>query len=112
MIDILATYREEKNSSRVIELPNEFFDKADGILVRLKAERPETDVEAELIKQEVNSSNRALEMLSDLRIKKVLKGAIADAYRSKPEHSYDKFTTKERALYENIVSGIKGIKGQ
>jgi len=78
----------------------------------MQAEEAEGDLEEELKAQNVNSSGRALVLLSDLRLKKVLKGAIADAYRVKPEHGRDFFTGKERKLYENIVQGIKEIKGK
>lgn len=111
MIDILATYREEKNNAKLIELPDGFFDMAKDYLGSLQAETSDTDFEEELRSQDINSSSRALEMLSDLRLKKILKGAIADAYRKEPVHGKDHFTSKELKLYVDIVKGIKEIKG-
>lgn len=110
MIDILATYRAEKGDSKLIELPENFFTQAQEAIQIMQAEETDTELERELMAQDINSSKRAIELLSDLRIKKILKGAIADAYRAKPEHDRDFFTAKERGLYEAIVGGIKEIK--
>jgi len=112
MIDILATYREEKNNAKLVELPDGFFDQATQAIAKMQAEEANGDLEEELKAQNINSAGKALVMLSDIRIKKVLKGAIADAYRAKPEHGRDFFTGKEKILYANIVSGIREIKGR
>jgi len=111
MIDILATYREEKNNAKLVELPPGFFDLADQAIKDMQAEEIGGEFGADIKAQNINSSSRSLEMLSDLRLKKVLKGAIADAYREEPQHGKDHFTSKELILYRNIVSGIKEIKG-
>ena len=111
MIDIQATYHQEKNNSKLVELPPGFFDQADQALHEMQSEELDGEFGSEIKAQNIQSSSRALELLSDLRLKKVLKGAIADAYRAKPEHGKDFFTSKELILYRNIVSGIKEIKG-
>ena len=110
-IDIVKTYRKEKDSHKLLELPPGWFDQADESIRLMQSEQPGSDLEADLGRQEILSAIRSLELLSDLRIKKVLKGAIADAYRKEPEHGNDFFTDKESKLYKNIVAGIKEIKG-
>lgn len=110
MINILATYREEKNNQKLVELPDKFFDLADQSLHEMQSEEIEGEFAEDIKAQNINSASRALEMLSDIRIKKILKGAIADAYREEPQHGKDFFTEKERRLYGAIVSGIREIK--
>lgn len=112
MIDIIATYREEKNNPKLVELPPGFFDLADQALHEMQSEEMEGEFGQEIKAQNIQSASRSLETLSDIRIKKILKGAIADAYREKPEHDKDFFTSKEKVLYANIVSGIREIKGR
>jgi DNA replication initiation complex subunit (GINS family) len=111
VIDILSTYREEKNNPKLTELPPGFFDLADQALHDMQSEDIDGEFGQAVKAQNIKSSARSLEMLSDIRLKKVLKGAIADAYREKPEHGKDFFTSKEKILYANIVSGIREIKG-
>lgn len=110
MIDILATYREEKNNAKLVELPENFFHLADQAIHEMQEEELDGEFGLEIKAQNIQSASRSLEMLSDIRIKKILKGAIADAYREKPEHHKDFFTSKEKVLYANIVSGIREIK--
>lgn len=109
-IDIQKTYRQEKDAHALIDLPSGWFDQAQGFIQQMQSEQPESDLEADLGRQEIQAAIRALELLSDLRIKKVLKGAIADAYRKEPEHGADHFTSKEKKLYGDIVAGIREIK--
>jgi len=104
-IDIVKTYRQEKGSHALIELPPGWFDLAQESIREMQLE------DGGLISQEALSAIRSLELLSDLRIHKVLKGAISDAYRKDPMHENDFFTAKEARLYRNIVSGIREIRG-
>ena len=109
-IDILKTYRLEKDAHALIDLPSGWFDQAQGFIQQMQSEQPESDLEADLREQEIKSSLMALNLLSDLRIKKVLKGAIADAYRKEPQHGNDHFTSKEKKLYGDIIAGIREIR--
>ena len=108
-MDLLKTYRDEKASHNLIELPDDFFDQARVELDRLNGPI-ETEIESVLMQQELKSSIRALNALSDLRINKVLKGAIADAYRKTPEHALDKMLPREKKLYQAVVDEIKEVK--
>jgi DNA replication initiation complex subunit (GINS family) len=104
-MDIFKIHRSEKDSHSLIELPEGFFDSMqDDFKGRMQTDTDPIGREALL------NEMHLLNMLSDLRIKKILKGAIADAYRQEPQHDKDNMTHKERVLYDSIVAGIRDLK--
>jgi DNA replication initiation complex subunit (GINS family) len=104
--------RAEKNDLRLLELPKNFFVQVKYDISILEVSlKTAHENDADIIEQNIITAKRSLTNLIDLRIKKVIKSAVSDAYRAKPEHVADKMEPDERELYEAIISGISKLRG-
>jgi DNA replication initiation complex subunit (GINS family) len=103
--------RAEKDQTRLVELPESFHDVVRANLESLKSTLETGDaLEQSLAEQDIKTSLLVIKNLMDIRIKKVIKAAVSDAYRLKPEHDNDPMLPEEMELYLAITSGIGRIK--
>lgn len=110
-MDFSSLVRSEKDQIRIIELPEQFHDVAKSYIESLKSPLESSDeLEQAMLESDITNSIRSLKNLMDLRIKKVVKAAVSDAYRIKPEHNQDSMLPEEMELYLAITGGIGRIK--
>jgi DNA replication initiation complex subunit (GINS family) len=111
-MDLQTIARSEKASTPILELTENFYQvaRAEISLQEQTALIADSEGEAMLIKEAVISAQRALHNLTAIRIKKVIKAAVSDAYRKERKHGNDFMQPTERALYDNIIVGILNIK--
>ena len=109
-LSILA--RTEKTSNLLQKLPENFYEVAKGAISiqEQEASLAESDIEQMILRENVTADRRALQNLKTIRIKKIIKIAVLDAYREEPEHARDYMQECERPLYNNIITGILNIK--
>lgn len=110
-MDFSQLVRSEKEANSCCELPESFHDVSRSETELLKAALDNGDgLEQMMLKSDISNGLRSLKNLMDLRIKKIIKAAVSDAYRSKPEHDHDSMLPEEMELYLAITSGIGRIK--
>jgi DNA replication initiation complex subunit (GINS family) len=109
-MDLTRQARSEKDSQVLLEIPENFYTVAyQDIMNQEQAVLQVSEVEATLLKDSIIADRRALKMISDLRIKKLVKAAVSDAYRVKPEHLLDHMLPNEKQFYDQTVAGIKNL---
>ena len=101
MKDITKFLRAEKLDARLTELPDNFYPAMESEVNRLISEGAEID--------EVLRLKATIQRTKAIRIKKIIRAALADAVLSEPKHTKEHFQPKERAFYEAIIRGAKEI---
>lgn len=111
-MDLTQLARTEKDSNLLQKLPENFYEVAKGEIAiqEQEASLAESDIEQMILRENVTTDRRALQNLKTIRIKKIIKIAVLDAYREEPEHASDFMQECERPLYNNIITGILNIK--
>ncbi len=110
-MDLSKLSREEKDSQLLCKRPDNFYTVAKAQISDREAEaRNLSGVELDLLKEAILADKRDLKNINDLRIKKLIKAAVSDAYRDEPKHRSDPMLLDEKEFYDSLVAGIKHLR--
>lgn len=108
MMDLAKTLVLEKSSEKVQELPENFYTKAQNQIQAARTELQAADgIEAELLRGQINSEQRALAGIRNRRLAKILKRATVDAMRSEPRQDTSCLRGKEVKFYTSVYEAIR-----
>ena len=109
-MDLLKLLVLEKSSEKVQELPEDFYQKAQKQIQAIKDELQTVEpdgFEAELLKGQINSEQRALQGIFNKRLSKILKRATVDAMRINPRQDKSVLQCKEVKFYTSVYEAIR-----
>lgn len=110
-MDLSVLAREEKDSKELCKRQENFYKEASEQIRRMRDEAEHLSGSArDTFDEYILSDERAIKNIKDLRIKKLIKMAVSDAYRNKPVHAVDNMLSPECQLYESVVSGIRLLR--
>ena len=100
-MDLTKLLRAERLDAKLIELPDNFYPVMESDVKQLISENAEIE--------DVLRLKSSIQRIKALRIKKIIRAALADAVLSEPRHAKDYFQPKERDFYEAIIRGAREI---
>lgn len=109
-MDLAKLLALEKSIEKIQELPGDFYTKAQKQIQATKMELQNTDpgcVEAELLKWQINSDQRALTGIFNKRLAKILKKATVDSMKGNPTQDKSNLQGKEVKFYSSVFEAIR-----
>lgn len=111
-MDLAKLLTAEKSSEKVQELPEDFYHQAQKQIQEIKSELQSADsIEAELLRGQIASEQRALRGIFIRRLPKILKRATVDAMRSEPRPDKSNLRGKEVKFYTSVYEAIREAVG-
>jgi DNA replication factor GINS len=113
-LDLANTLREEKRlrseTAQLQDLDKNFYEQVGTYLSDLERElskiQDQYGLEAEIIKASLKSDRNRINELIDLRIQKIVRRAVKNAFSASREDSFQGMTHEEKQIYGEILAAL------
>jgi DNA replication initiation complex subunit (GINS family) len=112
-MDLTLLARQEKASKTLLELDSNFYAVARNEIAGMEQDcKLSSGTDQEMLEFNVLADRRAIVSIADIRISKIVKFAVSDAYRSVQAHAQEFMLPEERDLYQSIIDIITIIRSK